>query len=127
VKKSHVLCGLLGNCDQTFVNFLKEKARKRETTLERQLSAVSYLWEICYDLMLAHSENMADIPGFEALGSRNRRSTIDVGINLVFFVCVIYCVFCFALKFIFGMMCSCAPLRIVICQPWQKTYARYKI
>jgi hypothetical protein len=71
VKKSQVLCGLLGNCDPTFVDVLKEKARKRETTLERiQLSAVSYLWEIRYALMLAHSENMADSPGFEALGSR---------------------------------------------------------
>jgi hypothetical protein len=56
---------------KAFIDFLKEKAGRRETTVERmQLSAVSYLWEICYDLMLAHSENMSDSPGFEGLGLR---------------------------------------------------------
>ena len=54
-----------------FIDFLKDKARKHDTSLERmQLSAVAYLWEICYDLMLAHSENISDSPGFEFFGLR---------------------------------------------------------
>ena len=62
-----------------FIEYLTEKARKRETTVERmQLSAVAYLWEICYDLMLAHSENISDSPGFEGLGLRmKKRNTLN--------------------------------------------------
>ncbi len=62
-----------------FIEYLTEKARKRETTLERmQLSAVAYLLEICYDLMLAHSENISDSPGFESLGLRmKKRNTLN--------------------------------------------------
>ena len=57
-----------------FVEFLAKKAQTRETTLERvQLSAVAYLWEICYDVMLSHSENISDSPGFEGFGLRMRK------------------------------------------------------
>ena len=33
-----------------------------------QLDAVAYLWELCYDLVLANYENVSVSPGFESLG-----------------------------------------------------------
>ena len=43
-----------------------------------QLDAVAYLWEICYDLMLAKAENVSTSPGFESLGLRvNRKRKWD--------------------------------------------------
>ena len=35
-----------------------------------QLLAISYLWEICDDLLLAKMENVSASPGFEPLGLR---------------------------------------------------------
>ena len=37
---------------------------------EYQLLAVSYLWELCYDLLLEKYGNVSASPGFEALGLR---------------------------------------------------------
>jgi hypothetical protein len=43
------------------------------STLERmQLSAVGYLWEMCYDLMLARNDNISESPVFEGLGLRGK-------------------------------------------------------
>ena len=45
--------------------------RKRGGDLKRlQLDAVSYLWELCYDIALARSNNVSVSPGFESLGLR---------------------------------------------------------
>ena len=37
---------------------------------ESQLVAISYLWEICGDILLAKHANVSTSPGFEALGLR---------------------------------------------------------
>ena len=37
---------------------------------DSQLLAISYLWELCYDLLLAKHDNVSASPGFEALGLR---------------------------------------------------------
>ena len=37
---------------------------------ENQLLAISYLWEICGDILLAKHANVSTSPGFEALGLR---------------------------------------------------------
>ena len=37
---------------------------------ESQLLAISYLWEICHDLLLAKKDNVSFSPGFESLGLR---------------------------------------------------------
>ena len=45
-----------------------------------QLNAISYLWELCYNLLLANGENVLAIPGFESLGLRvnnKRRKLIE--------------------------------------------------
>ena len=48
-----------------------EQLKRREGTLkDGQLMAVSYLWEICDDLLLAKHQNVSRSPGFEALGLR---------------------------------------------------------
>ena len=53
------------------VKELKRRAEKKVVSLKRmQLTAVSYLWELCYDVMLAKSENVSDSPGFEAFDLR---------------------------------------------------------
>ncbi len=39
-----------------------------------QLDAISYLWELCYDLLLAESHNVSVSPGFESLGLRVNRT-----------------------------------------------------
>jgi len=39
-----------------------------------QLDAISYLWELCYDLLLAESHNVSASPGFESLGLRVNRT-----------------------------------------------------
>ena len=33
-----------------------------------QLDVIAYLWEICYDLLLASADSVFASPGFEALG-----------------------------------------------------------
>ena len=47
-----------------------DELKKRGDLKKLQLDAVAYLWELCYDLMLATSDNLSDSPGFEALGLR---------------------------------------------------------
>ena len=56
---------------------LKKRADQNGVSLQRmQLTAVAYLWEIYYDLMLAKSENVSDSPGAESLGLRvNNKDT----------------------------------------------------
>ncbi len=45
--------------------------KKRGGDLKKlQLDAVAYLWELCYDLLLAKGENVSKSPGFEMLGLR---------------------------------------------------------
>eukprot|EP00986_Skeletonema_menzelii_P009304 scaffold4187_cov135-Skeletonema_menzelii.AAC.10 len=39
-----------------------------------QLDAVAYLWELCYDLLLAEGDNVSASPGFEAMGLRVNRA-----------------------------------------------------
>jgi hypothetical protein len=58
-----------------FISFLTERAGKKETTLERmQLTSASYLWELCYDLMLAHVENISVSAGIEGLGLKSKKN-----------------------------------------------------
>lgn len=58
-----------------FISFLTEKAGRTETTLERmQLTSASYLWELCYDMMLAHNENISESAGIEGLGLKSKRN-----------------------------------------------------
>lgn len=41
------------------IKFLKERAELKDITLKReQIISVSYLWEICYDLMLAKNDDI---------------------------------------------------------------------
>ena len=48
-----------------------EELNKKGGNLQRlQLNALSYLWEICYDLVLAKCDNVSDSPGFESFGLR---------------------------------------------------------
>ena len=49
------------------IDELKKQEGKMQTL---QLNAVSYLWELCYDLLLANGENVSASPGFESLGLR---------------------------------------------------------
>jgi hypothetical protein len=66
--------GSLFEWDEKFVQFLQKKAESKTTSLKRmQLSAVGYLWEMCYDLMLARSDNISESPGFEGLGLRGKK------------------------------------------------------
>eukprot|EP00584_Thalassiosira_punctigera_P016300 CAMPEP_0172573614 /NCGR_PEP_ID=MMETSP1067-20121228/136282_1 /TAXON_ID=265564 ORGANISM="Thalassiosira punctigera, Strain Tpunct2005C2" /NCGR_SAMPLE_ID=MMETSP1067 /ASSEMBLY_ACC=CAM_ASM_000444 /LENGTH=273 /DNA_ID=CAMNT_0013366221 /DNA_START=628 /DNA_END=1451 /DNA_ORIENTATION=- len=45
--------------------------KRRGGNLQRlQLDAVSYLWEICHDLLLEKNSNVSISPGFESLGLR---------------------------------------------------------
>ena len=45
--------------------------KQRDCSLqESQLLAISYLWEICDDLLLAKKDNVSGSPGFKALGLR---------------------------------------------------------
>ena len=40
---------------------------KKDGDMKRnQLNAIAYLWELCYDLLLATRENVSVSPGFEA-------------------------------------------------------------
>jgi len=48
--------------------------KRRGANLQRlQLDAVAYLWELCYDLLLAEKDNVTISPGFEAFGLRVNR------------------------------------------------------
>jgi len=48
--------------------------KRRGGNLQRlQLDAVSYLWEICHDLLLEKNSNVSISPGFESLGLRLKK------------------------------------------------------
>ena len=50
---------------------IAELNNKKDGNMQRmQLNAVAYLWELCYDLLLATGENVSASPGFEAFGLR---------------------------------------------------------
>ena len=50
------------------------KLSKKDGDMKRkQLNAISYLWELCYDLLLATDEHVSVSPGFEAFGLRVNR------------------------------------------------------
>ena len=44
-----------------------------KSDLITSLNAIAYLWELCYDLLLATDENVSVSPGFEAFGLRVNR------------------------------------------------------
>ena len=50
---------------------LARLAKEDGNLRNRQLDAVAYLWELCYDLVLAASDNVSQSPGFESFGLRN--------------------------------------------------------
>ena len=53
---------------------MKEELTKKDGDMKRkQLNAISYIWELCYDLLLATGENVSVSPGFEAFGLRVNR------------------------------------------------------
>ncbi len=61
----------LGTQDSLFVWSKQTMSEliKRSGDLKRlQLDAVLYLWELCYDITLAKSDNVSVSPGFESLG-----------------------------------------------------------
>ena len=66
-----------GNRDSIFVwseeimAELKAKAGDSLLLQKLQRDAVAYLWELCYDIMLARADNVSESPGFEALGLRD--------------------------------------------------------
>ncbi len=65
-----------GNTSSMFVwsEITLNKLKKRDGDLRKlQLDAVAYLWEICYDLLLARGDNVSNSPGFESLGLRANR------------------------------------------------------
>ena len=53
---------------------MDELKKKGGDTKKLQLDAVAYLWEICYDILLANGDNVSKSPGFESLGLRVNRS-----------------------------------------------------
>ena len=62
-----------GATDSLFVwsNEVICELKKKGGDLKKfQLDAVAYLWEICYDLLLAKTDNVSSSPGFESLGLR---------------------------------------------------------
>jgi hypothetical protein len=59
---------------------IKELKSKSGEPKKLQLDAVAYLWEICYDLVLAKAENVSTSPRFESLGlqvNRKRKRSND--------------------------------------------------
>ena len=67
-----------GENDSLFVWSKKSisELKKRGGDLKKnQLDAVAYLWEICYDLLLAQGANVSSSPGFESLGLRVNNNT----------------------------------------------------
>lgn len=49
---------------------MAELKKKKGDLKRHQLDAVAYLWELCYDLLLASNDNVSESPGFEAFGLR---------------------------------------------------------
>ena len=52
---------------------VKELNSKSGDLKKLQLDAVAYLWELCYDLLLARADNVLTSPGFETLGLQMNR------------------------------------------------------
>ena len=50
---------------------LARSAKEDGNMRNRRVDAVAYLWELCYDLVLASSDNVPQSPGFESFGLRN--------------------------------------------------------
>ena len=82
LRNVYQICSVDGD-DSLFVwskqvmDFLEKKAKSTDVPLRRMqtTAAVAYLWEICYDLMLAKNDNMSDSPGFEGLGLRVKKKS----------------------------------------------------
>ena len=47
---------------------LEERVEKDVDWKNKQLDAIAYLWELCYNLALAKSDNVSQSPGFESFG-----------------------------------------------------------
>lgn len=65
-----------GAADSLFVwseESIRELKKKSGDLQQLQLEAIAYLWELCYDLVLAKSNNVSTSPGFEAFGLRVNR------------------------------------------------------
>ena len=62
----------VGAADSLYVSSkeVTDEFNKRGDLSKLQLDAVSYLWELGYDLLLTKSDNVSTSPGFEALGLR---------------------------------------------------------
>ena len=75
-RKSDVM-PLLSDSDDGLFVWSKEsmdELKKRGGDLKTvQLDMVAYLWELCYDLLLANGENVSVSPGFEVFGLRQNR------------------------------------------------------
>ena len=59
---------------------MSELMKKKEKLEKVQLDAVAYLWELCYDILLANGENVSESPGFEGFGLRvnnKKRKSIE--------------------------------------------------
>jgi hypothetical protein len=66
-----------GEIDSLFVwsNEVMEELEAKGGVLRKvQLDALAYLWELCYDLLLAEGHNVSVSPGFESLGLRVNRA-----------------------------------------------------
>ena len=62
-----------GEEDSLFVwreQTMSELSKRGGDLKQLQLDAISYLWEICYDIALAKRDNVSVSPGFEAFGLR---------------------------------------------------------
>jgi hypothetical protein len=67
-----------GDSDSLFIwnkEAMKQLRAKGGDLQKLQLDAVAYLWELCYDLLLAERFNVSVSPGFESLGLRVNRAT----------------------------------------------------
>jgi len=65
-----------GSDDSLFVwseQNIAELSKKDGDMKRKQLNVIAYLWEFCYDLLLATDENVSVSPGFEAFGLRVNR------------------------------------------------------
>ena len=49
---------------------IEELKKKGGSLRDEQLIAVSYLWELCDNLLLASADNVSDSPGCEGMGLR---------------------------------------------------------
>ena len=67
---SHDVESSLYSCSKDSIYELEKKGGKIQT---HKLNAVAYLWEICYDLLLAKGENVYVSLGYESLGLRVNR------------------------------------------------------